>query len=574
MSSTMSLRRLVLEDDAFAVLKSSNSWLERLEWSSTKDGAPAVDADIRIDGTVYEVQLVYPIFFPDVPAFILPREAVRWSFHQYGVGGALCLEWGPDNWHPGVTGAMLLESAHKLLATERPHVTGEETQQVQSRHTLTEGQRLRFHHARLVMTDDLQQAVAKLAHLDKLPISSRTSISGGELIVTASPVPSEKDKPSPSLNDVDFTWERPGWVLVHDFFGEFPSSISIDLLEPVLKTLGIWPFEEGNINSSVLILVAPSQPTRAFIVSKSSVTELEPVVFDQTTAQRQPTGFTALREKSVAIIGLGSIGSKVAASLARAGVGQFILIDDDILAPHNLVRHDADWREVGHHKVTAAAKRIKLISPNTTVVKADVRLAGQESAKAASAWLKVLTMCDLIIDATASPEVFTLLGAACARQKVPMIWGELFAGGFGGMMVRARPNIEASPLTVRNGLNQYFASLPKAPGLNATDYDAASDNQVQIAADADVSHMAALLSQFALDTLGVHGDSQYPYSAYLVGFRPGWFFECPFQTRPLEVATASDEPPAEVDLNSDEPRVKAILASIKKNTNAGDNPDT
>lgn len=574
MSLSMPYRRLVLEDDAFAVLKASNSWLERLEWSSANDGAPTVEADIRIDDSVYKVQLVYPIFFPDVPAFILPREAVRWSFHQYGVGGALCLEWGPDNWHPGVTGAMLLESAYKLLATERPHATGQEESQVDSRHTLTEGQRLRVHPGRLVMTEDLQQQVAKLVHLDRLPIASRTAVSLGELIVVASAAPADKDKTSSSLHDVDFTWDRPGWVLVHNFFGEFPTLITTELLEPVLKTLSIWPFEDGALTSSVVILAAPSAQARAFIVSKGSVTELEPVVFNQAAAQRQPAGFAALCDKSVAIIGLGSIGSKVAASLARAGVGRFILIDDDILAPHNLVRHDADLREVGHHKVTAVAKRIKLISPNATVVKAEVRLAGQESAKAASGWLKVLTMCDLVIDATASPEVFTLLGAACSRQKVPMIWGELFAGGFGGMMVRARPNIEASPLTVRIGLNKYFASLPKAPSLTATDYDAVSDNQVQIAADADVSHMAALLSQFALDTLGVHGDSQYPYSAYLVGFRSGWFFDCPFQTRPLEVATALNEPPAELDLDIDEPRVKAILASIIKNTNASDNSDT
>jgi molybdopterin/thiamine biosynthesis adenylyltransferase len=574
MSLSMPRRRLVLEDNALAVLKASNSWLERLEWSSANDGAPTVEADIRIDDLVYEVQLVYPVFFPDVPAFILPRKAVRWSFHQYGVGGTLCLEWGPDNWHSGVTGAMLLESAYKLLATERPHATGEDDSQVQSRHTLTEGQRLRVHPCRLVMTEELQQQVAKLVHLDRLSISSRTAVSLGELIVVASPVPTEKDKPSSILYDIDFTWDRSGWVLVHNFFGEFPSLITTELLEPVLKTLSIWPFEDGALSSSVIILAAPGTQARAFTVSKGSVTELEPVVFNQATAPRQPAGFEALHEKSVAIVGLGSIGSKVAASLARAGVGQFILIDDDILAPHNLVRHDADLREVGHHKVTAVAKRINLISPDATVVKAEVRLAGQESPKAASGWLKILTMCDLIIDATASPEVFTLLGAACTRQKVPMIWGELFAGGFGGMMVRARPNIEASPLTVRNGLNQYFASLPDAPGLNATDYDATSDNKVQIAADADVSHMAALLSQFALDTLGVHGDSQYPYSAYLVGFRSGWFFECPFQTLPLEVASASDEPPAELDLDSDEPRVKAILASIIKNTNAGDNPDT
>ncbi|MCT4372027.1 ThiF family adenylyltransferase [Yangia mangrovi] len=40
-----------------------------------------------------------------------------------------------------------------------------------------------------------------------------------------------------------------------------------------------------------------------------------------------------LADKSVGIVGCGSVGSKVAASLCRTGVGKFLLIDEDIFFP-------------------------------------------------------------------------------------------------------------------------------------------------------------------------------------------------------------------------------------------------
>ena len=55
---------------------------------------------------------------------------------------------------------------------------------------------------------------------------------------------------------------------------------------------------------------------------------------------RLPTGFDDLANKKVGIVGCGSVGSKIAASLCRTGVGKFLLIDEDIFFPGNVVRNE------------------------------------------------------------------------------------------------------------------------------------------------------------------------------------------------------------------------------------------
>ncbi len=44
-------------------------------------------------------------------------------------------------------------------------------------------------------------------------------------------------------------------------------------------------------------------------------------------------------EAKVAFVGCGSLGSKVSMHLARAGIGRQILVDNEVMSPHNLARH-------------------------------------------------------------------------------------------------------------------------------------------------------------------------------------------------------------------------------------------
>ncbi len=67
--------------------------------------------------------------------------------------------------------------------------------------------------------------------------------------------------------------------------------------------------------------------------------------------------------KSAIISGAGSVGSLVALELARAGVGKFLLIDNDVLSYHNICRHQLGIKDIGKFKVLALSDKIKEINP-------------------------------------------------------------------------------------------------------------------------------------------------------------------------------------------------------------------
>jgi len=134
--------RLLMERQAISKLENEVDWLTCLFWQIDK-GLLHMEAIIHVDSYDYHIILSYPNLFPDTPAWIKPKnpEEKRWSGHQYGQGGTLCLEWGQDNWHPDLTGSHLLESAYRLLSIEKSHGQ-DDNQQVFSRHKLTIGQEL------------------------------------------------------------------------------------------------------------------------------------------------------------------------------------------------------------------------------------------------------------------------------------------------------------------------------------------------------------------------------------------------------------------------------------------------
>lgn len=79
-------------------------------------------------------------------------------------------------------------------------------------------------------------------------------------------------------------------------------------------------------------------------------------------------GLQRLRNARVAIFGLGGVGGYVAEALARSGIGQLDLIDDDTVNLTNLNRQVlALHSTIGMPKVEAAKKRILDIDPTIQV---------------------------------------------------------------------------------------------------------------------------------------------------------------------------------------------------------------
>lgn len=79
-------------------------------------------------------------------------------------------------------------------------------------------------------------------------------------------------------------------------------------------------------------------------------------------------GVEKLNNTKVAIFGLGGVGSFVLEGLVRAGVGSFVLIDDDRICLTNLNRQILATRKtVGQPKVEVAKQRILDINPDANV---------------------------------------------------------------------------------------------------------------------------------------------------------------------------------------------------------------
>ena len=70
---------------------------------------------------------------------------------------------------------------------------------------------------------------------------------------------------------------------------------------------------------------------------------------------------------TVAICGLGGLGSNIAVALARAGVGKLLLIDFDRVDIANLHRQQYKANQIGRYKTDALAENLSELAPYTEI---------------------------------------------------------------------------------------------------------------------------------------------------------------------------------------------------------------
>lgn len=538
--------RLKREITAIEELRDSVQWLTGATPRLRKGLKLAFDFEIRINGAISPLCLEYPAFFPDTPPLVIPREPERLSSHQYGDGGELCLEFRSDNWDPAITGAMMIESAYRLISGERP--TADQRGVVPTAHHVSLGQQLRGATCRFLLTE------AFVEHARRLPIGCYRLASVIEVVTHnrswSAYVDSIEGGEEPGWKESDIPDRgNKGWpalILKCADIGQVPAQMDQDGLDDFLAGAGVEPHElqvaTGGARFSILV---DDHSARVFfsIAREAGATIIPYRTIDLSgdTTSRLPDSYAALAQKRVGIVGCGSLGSKIAASLARSGVGVFTLVDDDILKLGNLVRHELDVGGLGAHKVDGLEARLKAIRSGIEVSPRRILLGGQESSGTTASVVEELSTCDLLIDATADPQAFNFTASAARRGLRPMLWAEVYAGGIGGFVARLRPEAEPPPHSARH---QYLAwcrdrGVPWAK--EDQEYGARLGDELPVIADdADVSVIAAHTSRMAIDILVRPGASIFPHSAYVIGLAQGWIFDQPFDTRPFDFAPGGE----------------------------------
>lgn len=130
-----------------------------------------------------------------------------------------------------------------------------------------------------------------------------------------------------------------------------------------------------------------------------------------------------LRNHTVGIAGAGGLGSNVAMSLTRVGIGKLIIVDFDVVAESNLNRQFYFQHQVGFKKVDALSANLRSINPSLILETHDVRLD-------ASNILNFFQNVDVMVEAFDSAEMKQIIIEKFQTEKpnIPLVVGNGMAG--------------------------------------------------------------------------------------------------------------------------------------------------
>ncbi len=136
---------------------------------------------------------------------------------------------------------------------------------------------------------------------------------------------------------------------------------------------------------------------------------------------------------TVAVCGIGGLGSNISISLARAGVGNIHIIDFDRVDISNLNRQQYFSEQIGMYKTDALKETLSHIAPYCKITADCVRLDENNISE-------ILKDCDIVCEAFDDAESKAVL-ANCVLEKFPekyLVCGSGMAGLYSANTIKTR----------------------------------------------------------------------------------------------------------------------------------------
>lgn len=169
------------------------------------------------------------------------------------------------------------------------------------------------------------------------------------------------------------------------------------------------------------------------ISSPIQIVPLEKELFSRTRGLYETD---VLKNKTVLIAGLGSGGGFETLELAKAGVGNFILIDHDRIEVGNVVRHVCGLSDLGRYKTKAIKDRILDKNPFANVETYEVKCDTTE-------WFltlrELVRRSDLVFCSTDNRKSRVAVNRACVLENRVCIYAGAFTRAYGGQVLRVIP---------------------------------------------------------------------------------------------------------------------------------------
>jgi molybdopterin/thiamine biosynthesis adenylyltransferase len=234
-----------------------------------------------------------------------------------------------------------------------------------------------------------------------------------------------------------------------------------------------------------------------------------------------------LRGRRVTIVGVGSIGSAVADTLARAGIGTLALVDYDRLDQKNLARHILGDRDLGRRKVDALADYFngRPGSPTIETYPIDVLTETDVLRPLAAA-------SDLVVCAADGVAARRVCNHVSRRARTPLVLVAVIEDGAFGEVIRVRSRTGCL-FCLRLDQDERGIVNPE-PNIDLG-YGTGTTHRPMTAAPPDLTLMANLASKAALSTILERGrwNQRLPGDYAVVTLQPK-----PDYAEPFDVDTA------------------------------------
>lgn len=223
-----------------------------------------------------------------------------------------------------------------------------------------------------------------------------------------------------------------------------------------------------------------------------------------------------LRNKKVAVIGLGALGSTITAELARSGVTQFLLVDNDKLEIENIGRHDLSIKDINKYKTDGVREKIMDINPQ-----AECQVLTCNVLDDYSVTLSCLQSYDIIVSTIDDVEARYAINSTLIPINKKVIFAGVFYNAVAGFVLISEKKISCFECQARR-IDKMAADeeIPDFAKLLPEEMNYGCGRPTFPGGSIKTHTVALLTAKIAVDTLlqtREFDSNGYPYNFYLIG---------------------------------------------------------
>ncbi len=286
----------------------------------------------------------------------------------------------------------------------------------------------------------------------------------------------------------------------YDFLKTMPENFILGIRFPNRK--GTTEFQLFKIykKTNPPTLVLDQDPTVRMPVIVDSYERVEAIEGEKITGESfhqrnsKRADYEILKNTNVNILGVGAIGSEIADSITKAGVGKVSLFDDQIFKAHNAIRHLAGMDRVGEAKVTAVAEILSNHNPYIQIRMLALNLYNLDPSHH-------LEDNSVSISSVADDNVEGFINEQLVISNKTAFYVRALRGGKVGRIFRVIPGKDAcfNCLTLYRQDEKDFVDIPDDPAYPTLKNEC--NNPIRPASAADLKLIASFASRVLIDYL-------------------------------------------------------------------------